>query len=344
MDSKANSKHHAELLKAVQLLRSGQPVALPTETVYGLAAPIDNPGAIKSIFKIKDRPFFDPLIVHVSSIDQAKSCFSQWNPLAQKLAETFWPGPLTLVMKKSERINSMITSGLENVGVRQPQHPLFNEILEILGVPLAAPSANKFGRTSPTTYQHVVDEFKHDNLFVLDGGPCQIGIESTVLLIEQTQLSILREGMISADEIEQCLSTEFQKKSWSWLEKNQVDSKSSPGNMKHHYMPSTPLVLVQNASLTEEQIILKLNQKFKDLPSEIEGVKLLKPKDGVQKMGWMVLPEEPSLAARELYSQLRKASQLGPDVILFQLAEVHSSKAWSPIRDRLDKAASLILN
>ncbi len=362
MDPKAPLKSHAEILKAVQELRLGHPVALPTETVYGLAAPVDNPVAIESLFKIKNRPFFDPLIVHVNSIEQAKTCFADWNPIAEKLANTFWPGPLTMVMEKSPRISPTITSGLQNVGIRWPQHPLFNEVLTALGVPLAAPSANKFGRTSPTTFQHVMDEFKHDNLFVLDGGPCQVGIESTVLLIEKTtpkahphghhstphfQLSVLRDGMISADEIDQALSTDLkssQSKNWTWLEKHQVDPKSSPGHMKHHYMPNTPLVLIhENNSSNEDQIRNDLNKKFAELPDVVESVKMIKPKSGVQKLSWMVLPDDPNLAARELYAQLRRVSELHPDIILFQIKKEHSEKPWAPIMDRLTKASSLIL-
>jgi L-threonylcarbamoyladenylate synthase len=188
---------------AITKLNQNQVVAFPTETVYGLGARIDSVLGINQIFSTKKRPFFDPLIVHVSSIEQAKSCFRQWNSVADTLARHFWPGPLTLVMEKSDLISDMITSGLPRVGVRIPRHIVALELLNAVGVPVAAPSANRFGKTSPTTAEHVRTEFG-DEVLVLDSDiQCEIGIESTVLLVKaDNQLSLLRKGAVVKSEIE----------------------------------------------------------------------------------------------------------------------------------------------
>ncbi|HEY8272520.1 MAG TPA: L-threonylcarbamoyladenylate synthase, partial [Pseudobdellovibrionaceae bacterium] len=200
-----------ETSKAVELLAKGQVVGMPTETVYGLAARIDLPEGIESIFKTKERPFFDPLIVHVSDLAQLNEVVSSFPAVAVALAEKFWPGPLTLVLPKSSKLNPMITSGLDSVGVRMPAHAVAMDLIRKAGVPLAAPSANKFGKTSPTTANHVRQEFQKENIFVLEGGDSKIGIESTVLLINETdgvnKLSILRKGHVLRSDIEKHLNS-----------------------------------------------------------------------------------------------------------------------------------------
>ncbi|HEY1080383.1 MAG TPA: L-threonylcarbamoyladenylate synthase, partial [Bdellovibrio sp.] len=224
------------LAKAKNILEEGGVIGLPTETVYGLAARIDIPSAIEKIFTTKERPFFDPLIVHVASIEQAKKVTAFWGPASQALAEVFWPGPLTLILPRDPSVNLMITAGLDSVGIRMPNHPIALSLLQEVGVPLAAPSANKFGRTSPTSAGHVRVEFKNENVFVLDGGECQIGIESTVLLVkhrEKVELSILRRGHILKSDIERVL----EEKGFQFEFIEQVDKRESPGHMKHHYMP-----------------------------------------------------------------------------------------------------------
>jgi L-threonylcarbamoyladenylate synthase len=199
-----------DLIRARDLLRNGDVVAIPTETVYGLAASIASHDGLKKIFALKERPFFDPLIVHVASFEQAKSVVSEFPPLADFLTRWFWPGPLTVVLPKASNIDPVITSGLETVAVRYPAHPLAQDLIRLVGSPLAAPSANKFGRTSPSTASHVRSEFKGSPLLVLDGGPCEVGLESTVLTIAKTpegadQIRILRPGGITAEAIEEAL-------------------------------------------------------------------------------------------------------------------------------------------
>ena len=186
-----------DLEKAKNLLLAGEVVAIPTETVYGLAADISNEDAIRKVFSLKERPFFDPLIVHVASLKQAKALTTEWGPLTDFLARYFWPGPLTLILPKAESVNSLITSGLETLAIRFPNHPAAIQLITQVG-PLAAPSANKFGQTSPTEAHHVRKEFRSVDVFVVDGGPCEIGIESTVLEVgsNQDSVSILRPGRI----------------------------------------------------------------------------------------------------------------------------------------------------
>ena len=199
----------SQIQKAVRLLKDEDVVAFPTETVFGLGARIDSDAAVKKIFFTKERPYFDPLIVHVSSIEQAKSCTTDFSHLAAVLAEAFWPGPLTLVLPKSDLISDVITSGLPNVGIRFPSHKIALEIISGVGIPIASPSANKFGRTSPTQANHVRQEFG-DQVFVVESNASEIGIESTVLAVKTVdnnsfQLCILRKGFITFSQIDAVL-------------------------------------------------------------------------------------------------------------------------------------------
>lgn len=328
---------------AVQLLIKNDVVAMPTETVYGLAARIDSEEGIKKIFSIKERPFFDPLIVHVSSIEQAVLCASDWNEMSEFLAQSFWPGPLTLVLPKSELISDLITAGLPSVGLRWPKHTVAQELINKVGVPLAAPSANKFGRTSPTKAQHVKEEFA-DSVFVIEGDASEIGIESTVLSVKKQndiyQLAILRKGAILKSQIKAALAhTSF---NYEWA--NAVDKKESPGHMKHHYMPSIPFIVCRNSKMKLSELATVLNQKLSELPDEVEGVKIIKPKSIIKKIEFLKLSDDPAQAAREIYSQLRAASLRSPEALCFIQTAAHSGEMWESVFDRLYKAASLILD
>ena len=331
------------LTKAKHILEEGGVIGLPTETVYGLAARIDIPSAIEKIFTTKERPFFDPLIVHVSSIEMAKKVTAFWGPASQALAEVFWPGPLTLILPKDPSVNGMITSGLESVGIRMPNHPLALELIQEVGVPLAAPSANKFGRTSPTSATHVRVEFKKEDVFVVDGGDCQIGIESTVLLVrhrpDKVELSILRRGHILKSDLERVLKD----KGFTYEFIEQVDKRESPGHMKHHYMPPIPLIVSLDPSRSVESLLQEVNQKISQLPDEIESIKIIKPTSGINKAEILKLSADPLLATREFYGQLREAALKGADCIVFYRESSQVGERWESLFDRLNKAASLIL-
>lgn len=330
--------------QAVKLLQKEEVVAIPTETVYGLAAKIDSELAVKKIFSTKERPFFDPLIVHVSSIAEAKTLTTEWTDEVSELANAFWPGPLTLVLKKSDKVSDVITSGLPRVGIRMPNHKIATEIISRVGVPLAAPSANKFGKTSPTKSAHVESEFIKENVAVVEGGECDVGIESTVLLVKpegkSLELSILRHGGVSKTQIEECLSLQHIQFQFN----DAVSKIESPGHMKHHYMPNIPLVLVKEENFVSPQYILnKLNAELKNLPDVVEDVKILKPKEDIQHLEELKLPDNSALAARELYAKLRESSKVrGTEAIYFVMKETHYHEDWLGIMDRLTKAASLI--
>lgn len=328
---------------ATLILEEGGVIGFPTETVYGLAARIDIPTAIEKIFTTKERPFFDPLIVHVHSIEQAQKLTSYWGTTAETLARNFWPGPLTLILPRSSYVNPMITSGLDSVGIRMPAHPVALEILRKTNVPLAAPSANKFGKTSPTRAQHVVDEFKNQ-VFVVDGGDCQVGIESTVLLVkekaEQTDLAILRKGHVLQADLEKALKKEGINFNFVQV----TDKKESPGHMKHHYMPPIPFILCRSQKKDLGQILTEVNEKINLLPDEIESIKIVKPKTGIRSAEVLKLSDDPVLASREFYNSLRESAQQGKDCIVFYQTDRHDDIRWEPLFDRLSKAASIVVD
>lgn len=327
----------------VRRLEKGEVVGFPTETVYGLAGSILSEVGIRKIFSTKKRPFFDPLIVHVSSKKMAEQLTTDWNPLADFLAEHFWPGPLTLVLPKSDLVSDLITSGLQTVGIRMPKHTLALSLIDRLGSALAAPSANRFGKTSPTSAQHVAFEFPDDDFLIFDGGPCEVGLESTVLSIKRIadnyELSILRAGHVTKSDLEK--ATAYLKFKIKFVET--LDRRESPGQMKHHYMPQKPLVLVRNSNLSENQILEMVRAKIKDLPDEVEQVQIVKPTQ-IVKISEMKLPESAELAARSLYSELRNLANLQSDLIYFRLKPEFEKENWQATIDRLTKAASLILD
>ncbi len=308
-----------DLEKAKNLLLAGDVVAIPTETVYGLAADIKNEAAIRKVFSLKERPFFDPLIVHVSNLKQAKSLTTEWTPLTDFLARSFWPGPLTLILPKASHVNPLITSGLETVAIRFPNHTAAIHLISEVG-PLAAPSANKFGHTSPTEAHHVRNEFKEPSVFVLDGGPCEIGIESTVIEVSPTQdsISILRPGGVGVLELEAAL------KKWSHpVSIKRLQSQKSPGHTPHHYVPILPFVL------------LVKSEKIQDLKSILPLA--IDIENGVE----LKLSNEPEQAARELYSQLRLACQAPSTQFIYYCIsndQLHDSR-WDAIFDRIQRAS-----
>lgn len=249
---------------AAQLLLKGSLVALPTETVYGLAGNAFNETAIKAIFELKGRPFIDPLIVHIALLDQITT-LAHTNEYVNILAKAFWPGPLTLLLPKKQIVSNWITAGRSSVALRMPAHPLFIEVLKICAFPLVAPSANPFGYLSPTRPEHVRSNFSNFTLNILDGGPCNLGIESTILdLTNPSKLQILRPGPVSAEVIEAVLHQPITQVS-SYLKPDLLSAslpQRAPGMLSRHYSPRTPLTLL-NEPLTPLQI---QNLKLKNVP------------------------------------------------------------------------------
>lgn len=325
------------LEQALKILDEGGVVGMPTETVYGLAARIDREAGLKAIFATKQRPFFDPLIVHVASREQAQSLTTGWNAITQALAEAFWPGPLTMVLPKTPAVSSLITSGLTTVGLRCPSHPVARQLIEAAGQPLAAPSANLFGRTSPTTAEHVEREFE-GRVFVLDGGPSSVGIESTIVSVaEDGDLRLLRPGSITREQITSVLQK--QQLSFRWVE--QIDKIMAPGQMKHHYMPSKPLILTRRP-MRDEELLQQIRSRLAELPQEVEGVRLFRPPQ-VERVSWLTLAGDPVLAARQLYQALRESGESSADVLALVWPQERREGAWLAVWDRLRKAASLDL-
>ncbi len=291
----------SELNKAIDILNNEGVVAIPTETVYGLAGKIDSTIAINKIFKIKERPFFDPLIVHVSSIEMAKKLTLDFPPIANKLAKKFWPGPLTIILDKNDSVSDLITSGLSRVGIRIPDNRLTLKLIEQLDTPLAAPSANKFKKTSPTSKEHVYDEFG-DEVFVLDDGESQVGIESTVVGVFKDHIEIYRPGMITKEDILDVLPD---------IKVEYKESPVAPGQLNHHYMPTKPLTLADETfNITDEYAVWKIESA-------------------------------PELAARSLYSKLRLLDKSDKKKILFILDKrFKNDNKWLGILNRLKKAKS----
>ncbi len=236
------------LQRAASLLCEGACVALPTETVYGLAADATSVAACQKIFIAKERPFSDPLIVHVSGVEQAKR-LARWNPRAEKLAAKYWPGPLTLVLPKLSLIPDLVTADCPTVALRCPAHPVFHEVLLLSGLPLAAPSANRFSRVSPTTAQAVAEELGERIPLIIDAGRCEIGIESTIVNLSDDQPRILRPGFVTREELEATLGETLARASST----SKPCETPTPGNFKVHYSPLTALVLFKGAPPREAQ-------------------------------------------------------------------------------------------
>ena len=225
-----------DIVLAGKLLEQGELVAIPSETVYGLGCNALNPQAVARIFEVKDRPHFNPLIVHVRSLENAGQYVTDIPEQAQLLASHFWPGPLTLLLPKKKSIPDLVTAGLDRVGIRCPDHSLTRQLLELVPFPLAAPSANPSGYVSPTTAQHVEDQLGRKIPYILDGGPCRVGIESTIIGWEEDQAVIYRLGGIATEQIEKVIGkvrTQFHASS----------QPSSPGQLQSHYAPLKPFYL-----------------------------------------------------------------------------------------------------
>lgn len=307
-----------DILQAKKLLTAGELVAIPTETVYGLAANALDSVAVTKIFVVKARPTFDPLIVHVASMEQAKKYVSSFPEKAQTLAQHFWPGPLTLVLPKQSIIPDIVTSGLDTVGIRCPDHVLTRNLLSTLPFPLAAPSANPFGYVSPTTTAHVNGQLGDSIPYILEGGPCRVGLESTIVGFENNEPVIYRRGGISEEAIARLIGKVNSKLHSS----NPV----APGQLDSHYAPRKKFVLGDIALLK------------KDFQDQKIGVLRFKKADQSDKHE-LVLSNNGDLeeAARNLFAMLRQLDQMDIEVILAEQApDVGIGKA---INDRLQRAA-----
>ena len=247
------------LSAAIERIRSGGVVAIPTETVYGLAADAFNPLAVARIFEIKKRPFFDPLIVHIADAAHIHRVATNIPGAAQKLMNEFWPGPLTLVLPKTTTVPDIVTSGLPTVAVRVPDHILARHLIKEAGTPLAAPSANLFGRVSPTTAQHVREQLGDSVDLILDGGPCRVGLESTIVSFDGPRPCVLRLGGLTVEEIERVAGPVN-------VQTIDPEKPQAPGNLPQHYAPRTPLYLLSAADVPARLAALRQTNNF-SIPS-----------------------------------------------------------------------------
>ena len=295
-----------DIRKAADVLRRGGLVAFPTETVYGLGADADNDQALQAIFRVKGRPETHPLIVHLAGVGQLKDWTASIPDSAWKLGERFWPGPLTLILKKASRVSKVVTGGQETVGLRVPDHPAALSLLREFGGGVAAPSANRFGKVSPTTAEHVRQDLGSDVDYVLDGGPCSIGVESTIVDFSSGDPVILRPGGLTRERLEEALGRPV-------LVKGAGPVRVS-GQLESHYAPRAEVLIVR--------------------PGEGEG-----RAGELRSKGRKVLVlSEKDVEARELYASLRRADGSGADVIIVALPDTVG--LGLAVADRLQKAAA----
>jgi len=309
----SNVKDAAELLQH-------SVIGIPTETVYGLAANAFNPDLVARIFEIKNRPSFDPLIVHTWSVDAIREFTSEIPEPLKKLADAFWPGPLTLLLPKNERIPDLVTSGLPDVAVRIPAHPLTLQLLQQLAFPLAAPSANPFGYISPTRASHVNDQLGDLIPFILDGGNCAVGLESTIVGYANNRLTIFRLGGLAAEEIERVAGP-------VQIQTNQSSDPRAPGMLAGHYAPRKKLILGTSESLQHYPdklpFLIRFNSYIPDYPTNLQL--LLSPSGNLCE------------AAVNLFAALRDADQKAEQLIIAEL--VPDEGLGMAINDRLRRAA-----
>ncbi len=329
------STHTPELFKkavhrAAELLRAGEVVALPTETVYGLTANALDEKAVAKIFQIKGRPANNPIIVHVAGNDMAKRCASDWPELADKLSKAFWPGPLTLVLPRSEKIPDNVTAGGVTVGIRWPGHPFMQAVIRECDFPLAAPSANLSNRISPTNAEHVRAQLAHKIPLIVDGGQSQVGIESTVLDLTVSPPRILRPGMVHAEALAATIGNIQHSTSNA-----QHSTLKSPGLLQKHYSPKAKLVLLNWHDDDDLQSQIR-NSKF-----EIQKCFVIahtKIPTGFDAANVSVMPHDAEAFARAFYAALHQCDAAGATLIVVEA--LPETAEWSGIADRLRRAAA----
>jgi L-threonylcarbamoyladenylate synthase len=315
--------------RASELLRSGQLVVLPTETVYGLAANAWNPAAVRRIYEVKARPPENPIIVHVAGIDLARRCVSNWPLEAEKLAVAFWPGPLTLVLPRSAEIPPIVTAGGSTVGVRWPSHPFMQAVIRECGFPLAAPSANRAGGLSPTTAGHARASLGDGAPLIVDGGPSQVGIESSVLDLSSSPPRLLRPGMIHAESLAAILGDGRLN-----VGAGPSGPLRSPGLLPKHYSPKTPLVVL---GWTDDADLAARVAGFHAPSRKIHVVAHTRIPRGDQFGRVAVIPREPSAYARAIYAELHQCDEAGAELIVVESPP--EGEEWRGIADRLERAA-----
>jgi L-threonylcarbamoyladenylate synthase len=302
--------------QAVELLRRGRLVAFPTETVYGLGADATDAHAVARIFAAKGRPSTNPLICHVADESVARQYARRWPAHAAAIAQAFWPGPITLVLPKVNAIPDIVTAGRDTVGLRAPNHPLALELLRAFGKPIAGPSANRSNHISPTTAEHVRNELGDRVDLVLDGGPCAVGIESTVLDLSGDMPAILRPGGVSREQIEAVIGPV----SVRHVVVNPNEAAVSPGQHARHYAPMTPAIRVEHLSARYPADVGLLALSGTDAPVQL------------------LMPPDPAEYARRFYAALRQLDAMDLRLLVIELPP--DTPAWAAVRDRIIRATT----
>ena len=316
--------------RAAAVLRAGGLVAFPTETVYGLGAHALDPAAVQRIYNAKGRPGYNPLIVHAADADAARALASAWPEEAERLAAAFWPGPLTLVLPKHDSVPHSVTAGLPSVALRVPAHPVAHALLRAAGVPVAAPSANRSTQVSPTTAEHVVRGLGERVDVIVDGGPCPVGIESTVLSLAGPRPTLLRPGTISVDDLRPVIG----EVALPSAAPEATAARPSPGMMDRHYAPRALLYVVPPS---ERARMLAAAGEEVERGRRIGGLVMM-PVDDARIAPIEEMPHHPIEYASRLYAALHRMDDAGCDAVLID--EPPNTPAWAGVRDRLRRAAT----
>lgn len=317
-----------EIAKAVALLRAGELVAFPTETVYGLGADAENSVALARIFAAKRRPADHPLIVHLPGIELLSRWAIDIPDTAYALAKAFWPGPLTLILKRGPNVPDAVTGGQQTVGLRVPDHPVALALLGGFGGGIAAPSANRYGRISPTMAGHVREEFGDQVALVLDGGPCALGIESTIVDLSRGSPQLLRPGAITVDQIARACGLALGRA----LAPESSPAPQVPGSHAAHYAPATPLAIVATERLRDHIAKLRLAGRRCAVLAYSDSAELASP--ALLRM----LPADPAGYAHALYAAMRELDGVGAELIVVEA--VPGGEGWLAVADRLRRAAA----
>jgi len=312
-----------EIEKAVETLRAGDLVVFPTETVYGLGANAADPAAVRKIFEVKGRPADHPVIVHLDNQRYLHRWVSDVPEMAQRLASMFWPGPLTLILPKADNVNDIVTGGQSSIGIRIPSHPMALQLLTAFGGGIAAPSANRYGRLSPTKPEHVRDELGEAVDVILDGGDSPIGLESTIVSCLNNEVRLLRPGFITRSQIEQVVG--------SFATGGEVPR--APGDRVQHYAPSTPLEIV-----TSDELELKAGEIL-EREEKVAVLAMRPPLHTKRYMTWINAGKKPDAYAHNLYNNLRTLDRAQCVRILVQ--ELPQDERWAAILDRLQRASGM---
>ena len=319
-----NSVPKADITHAAAVLKAGELVAFPTETVYGLGADASNADAVRKIYAAKGRPSNHPLIVHVADAVQLANWARDIPPAANVLAKKFWPGPLTLVLKRNPRVPDEVTGGQDTVAIRVPSHPVAQALLREFGGGVAAPSANRFGRVSATTAAHVREEFGDTVACVLDGGAADVGIESTIVDCSRATPSLLRPGWITPQQLEAALGAP--------LAAPDADAPRVSGTLEKHYSPQTPVMLM------EGDLIIELAHSLTRQGKRIAVLARTTLQPLLEGLVWVAAQSDAAGYAHDLYARLRELDQAGCDAILVE--QPPDQAEWLAIRDRLNRAAA----